>query len=555
MLTSAGSYLWRIGWSNSYELENKRAPNFVGSNLGNLSMECTNGHFINTGLTAILEIDSLSQDSGAIDFPFQFASHERGSRLSVCCSPYALLSPRVFLNSVSSGCVSNFVYNTTRLVDEPTISPFLQTNDSGTLKQDKSLEALILTDARCLPGSEGGLVVNEKSEWIGIVALPLSLADGSAVELNLIISNHVLLPWLYSKIYPSSKASLSIAPVLAQPDIFLAAEAAVLMVRIGSSWGTGIIISKDGYILTNAHVVRAYLTFRDNTDLKELDYNPMYPTLQPGIRLCVRVESFHFEPPIMSQNPSWVQAEVVFASTGAWDIALLKVSKLPNFRVLPIQKSFDSLFPQIAQPVFVFGFPLFAPPANLSATITQGVLSGITHLPNSLSSILYQTDISIHQGNSGGALFALNGNQLCIIGMITSNVKHSQRIKFEVDKSEKELSTIIPSLNFSIPTHCLSSIFEGIRTNSLSLFKSRLYADELLFLSLAAEPKPGIIRSIWQLREHEALKLNIPRREIPKMCLEQTPESPHKKVNEQDKKPIVAIKKLSPPKPFNRSKL
>ncbi len=46
---------------------------------------------------------------------------------------------------------------------------------------------LILTDARCLPGSEGGPVLNLNGDIVGLIAPELKRSDNSVVELSLVI--------------------------------------------------------------------------------------------------------------------------------------------------------------------------------------------------------------------------------------------------------------------------------------------------------------------------------------------------------------------------------
>jgi hypothetical protein len=62
-----------------------------------------------------------------------------------------------------------------------------------------SSPALYLTDARCMPGSEGGGVFDIDGQLIGMVTLPLRHASStSVIEYNFIISCDALLAWLWS---------------------------------------------------------------------------------------------------------------------------------------------------------------------------------------------------------------------------------------------------------------------------------------------------------------------------------------------------------------------
>ena len=79
---------------------------------------------------------------------------ERGSPVLVTSSPYGLVSPRVFANSQTSGIVANYTRD----------------RDLGHRRV-----AMLLVDARCLAGSEGGSVCvggagAHRGAWVGVVA-------------------------------------------------------------------------------------------------------------------------------------------------------------------------------------------------------------------------------------------------------------------------------------------------------------------------------------------------------------------------------------------------
>ena len=446
-------------------------------------------------------------------------------------SPYGLLSPRVFLNSISRGCIANMVPSSQRLIDSVSTP-------------SKTSDALIITDARCLPGCEGGLVVNELGEWLGMVTLPLSLIDGSAVELNLVISNFTLLPWLKNSILNTADSTqLTISPAAAIVSPLLAAERAVVMVRIGSSWGTAIILSSSGYILTNAHVVRPYLvTAPVSKNGASSAPDPLKPTFSVGVKAYARLDHFHFQNMQSNSPATWVKAEAIYVSHGPWDIALLKLNDLPDLFTLPFNTKYDPAFPFVSQHVFAAGFPLFTPRSGIKATITHGILSKISYLPGSQNPILYQTDVSIHQGNSGGALFAIKpGFEINIIGMITSNVKHSRRFRPSLDQPEKEIATIIPSLNFSIPSLCLKALTRYV----VSLNDSEL---------LSLEQAPSIIKDIWQLQERGNIP-PIPVRKLPPDILLSKERKIDKDKPKENKDPVQLKINYSPTKPYNKSRL
>ena len=109
-----------------------------------------------------------------------------GEAVSLLASPFGALSPSIFLNSVATGVISNFVLN-----------------DEG---HDV---CLVLTDARCLPCSEGGPVVDEAGSLVGVVLPPLAQRNGQTVGYALVAPMAAVRPFLeqcetYSGCAPST---------------------------------------------------------------------------------------------------------------------------------------------------------------------------------------------------------------------------------------------------------------------------------------------------------------------------------------------------------------
>lgn len=135
--------------------------------------------------------------------------------------------------------------------------------------------------------------------------------------------------------------------------------------------GSGVIISREGHILTNYHVVA--------------DTNKIQVELNDG-----RVEP----------------AEVIGTDPDT-DIAVLKINAA-NVRPLPIGNS-DEV--KVGQVVFAVGNPL-----GLQETVTRGIISAKSRVVDDSSLEYFQTDAAINEGNSGGPLVNLRGE---IIGINT----------------------------------------------------------------------------------------------------------------------------------------
>ena len=144
--------------------------------------------------------------------------------------------------------------------------------------------------------------------------------------------------------------------------------------REAQSLGSGFIISPDGYILTNNHVV---------ADADEII-----------VRLSDRSE---------------MKAKLIGTDPRS-DVALLKIEG-KNLPVLKLGKSQDL---KAGQWVVAIGSPF-----GFDHTVTQGIISAIGRsLPNESYVPFIQTDVPINPGNSGGPLFNLAGEVVGINSQI-----------------------------------------------------------------------------------------------------------------------------------------
>jgi serine protease Do len=153
--------------------------------------------------------------------------------------------------------------------------------------------------------------------------------------------------------------------------VYQKASPAVVSVSAGSSTGSGSIISSDGLVLTNAHVV-ANAT------------GTVSVTLADGRRLS---------------------AEVIAFGDSGLDLAMLRIRSQNKLPALPIAAAGSA---QVGQRAFAIGNPF----GRFQGTFTVGIVSRIDRQRG-----LIQTDAAINPGNSGGPL--LNG-QGELIGVNTA---------------------------------------------------------------------------------------------------------------------------------------
>ncbi|MGJ3243536.1 MAG: DegQ family serine endoprotease [Opitutales bacterium] len=162
--------------------------------------------------------------------------------------------------------------------------------------------------------------------------------------------------------------------------------------------GSGVIISEDGYILTNNHVVRD----RDGSLVDEILIN-----LQDGREF---------------------QAEVV-GTDPQTDIAVIKIEAEAS---LPAITMADSDRIRVGDVVFAIGNPL-----NVGITVTQGIISALGRTDLGILGFdgyenFIQTDASINLGNSGGALVDAQGRLIGINTAILSRTGGNIGIGFAI---------------------------------------------------------------------------------------------------------------------------
>lgn len=159
-----------------------------------------------------------------------------------------------------------------------------------------------------------------------------------------------------------------------------------------ASLGSGFIVSSDGYILTNAHVIDgANVVTVKLTDKREY------------------------------------KAKVV-GSDKQSDVAVLKI----DASGLPTVKIGDPAQSKVGQWVVAIGSPY-----GFDNTVTSGIISAKSRsLPDENYTPFIQTDVPVNPGNSGGPLFNLQGEVIGINSMIYSQTGGFQGLSFAIPINE-----------------------------------------------------------------------------------------------------------------------
>jgi len=158
--------------------------------------------------------------------------------------------------------------------------------------------------------------------------------------------------------------------------------------------GSGIIISEDGYILTNNHVIE---------DVDEL-----------RVKL---IDNREFDAKVIGRDP-------------ATEVALIKIEA----KGLPVAVLGNSDEVQIGEWVMAIGSPL-----HLTSTVTAGIVSALSRNINIIRDgdtggieNFIQTDAAINPGNSGGALLNLKGHVIGINTAIATRTNYYMGYGFAV---------------------------------------------------------------------------------------------------------------------------
>ena len=147
--------------------------------------------------------------------------------------------------------------------------------------------------------------------------------------------------------------------------------------RVGM--GSGVIISKDGYIITNNHVIENATTIE-----------------------------------ITTNNNKSYQADLI----GSDEVADIAVLKIDSNEIFPYIRFANSDQTKIGEWVLAVGNPF-----NLTSTVTAGIISAKSRDLNDYDSknqSFIQTDAAVNSGNSGGALVNTSGDLIGINTAITS---------------------------------------------------------------------------------------------------------------------------------------
>ena len=225
--------------------------------------------------------------------------------------------------------------------------------------------------------------------------------------------------------------------------------------------GSGVILTEDGYIITNAHVI--------------LDNNQQNVADTITVRLTDGTE---------------YPAEVKAYDTDE-DIAIVKI----DAKGLKAVKCGDSDKLVVGQELIIVGNPL----GELGGTVTNGIVSATEReiQVGGVTMHLIQTNAAVNPGNSGGGMFNMHGE---LVGIVNA----------------KSSGTGIEGLGFAIPVNKAVSVSEELMTKGYVSGKPMIGvsfedvgsgSDLFFFGGVSSDVKPGVyVRSLVEGMNDKILK-------------------------------------------------
>ena len=234
----------------------------------------------------------------------------------------------------------------------------------------------------------------------------LSILNENTTSAN--VSEVALSDFSNSSVYASNKVLPSIVSIVVEYDVSYYGQT-----QTASAEGSGVIVTTDGYILTNSHVVSSASssTFFEVSDAKKVTVN-LYNDTQE------------------------YEAQII-GSDDQTDLAVLKI-EANNLIAAELGNS-DNI--NVGEFVLSLGNPL-----GLEHSVTSGIISATNRTIPGDTGVFYsviQTDCAINSGNSGGALVNSKGQ---VIGINTLKMS----------------GTGIEGMGFAIPINDTIKIFNDL---------------------------------------------------------------------------------------------
>ncbi|MDE6599411.1 MAG: trypsin-like peptidase domain-containing protein [Oscillospiraceae bacterium] len=261
----------------------------------------------------------------------------------------------------------------------------------------------------------------------------------------------------------------------------------------GKGTGTGIVLSSDGYIITNWHVIETSYETYQSSGGNPFD-NP-FSFFGGGYDIVTKTEKAS-EVTVTLSDGSEHKATVVGSDENT-DLALLKIDA--DGLIPAILGNSDDL--KLGEKALTLGYPL-----GLGLSASGGMVSGLDKEINSelsngktVTMTLIQTDASINPGNSGGPLLNSKGE---VIGITSSKIASSsiEGIGFAIP-----ISDAIPILDSLMTKGYVATPKLGISGTTITAAVKRYYNLPVNAGVLVASVEEGSCADIAGLEEGDVI--------------------------------------------------
>ncbi|EAR94963.1 trypsin-like peptidase domain protein (macronuclear) [Tetrahymena thermophila SB210] len=345
------------------------------------------------------DLKELNRYLSYTNIPYSTKMPTQGQQITTISSPFGILSSQLYHNILGQGVIAN-VFD-------------IEANS----KLKKFHKHILMLDMINFGGKEGGLVLDEEQNVIGMMLPSFSFQGANSVYFSFAISAKTVLELAATRLdkFKSVKKE--------QPKEFLETNKFLQNIcLIQTSYGhfSGIIINDEGYILSVRHGLD-FISKQTSVQVHIIGYNKM------------------------------LEANVICISEGDYDVCLLKIKEnIKHIGLKPISlyvpSSKQLLFE--GSEVISVGYGLVHP--SKLPQISNGIVSKFIKTQLGEDALI-QTNARIQNGSSGGALISKGCNKL--IGMTLFNLKH---IKYGN----------ICDLNFSLHHKILEPLFDLINKNA-----------------------------------------------------------------------------------------
>lgn len=289
-------------------------------------------------------------------------SNHLGDQVEICATPFGGLNSEVFMNSRSRGIISNMA---------------------------GPRNVLLLTDARCVPGSEGGGLFScqgRKRLLTGIIVASLCWKNNEWVGLTMACAISELLGDLEGTLLDMSDSdNSSVIQNYSFDSTISRFISLVSLVQVGNTWGSEVIISPtQKIVLTCSHV------------LKGSEHVP--------VKIRVKSEKYcqKYDGKVVYKCPDVQQ----------YDLGVLKIVNAGTDFLRGSTCSFAADVKE-GEVVYVIGHAVFGADLDLLPTVTMGIVSKINRIAG--TPVMIQTTCAVHAGASGGAVINQQGQLVAIV--------------------------------------------------------------------------------------------------------------------------------------------